>query len=51
MFFWNPCQGKNVHMYATTKELKKKAFVVNGQNIIQATAIGIEVAFMLEIDI
>ena len=36
-----------MHMYATTKELKKKAFRINSQNIEQA--IGILMTFISEI--
>ena len=35
-----------MHSYATTKELKKKAFTINSQNLKQA--IGIQVTFILE---
>ena len=35
-----------MHTYATTKELKKKVFKINGRNIKQA--IDVEVTFMME---
>ena len=38
-----------MHTYATTKEMKKKAFIVKCQNIKQP--IGIQLTFMLEIKI
>ena len=43
---FNPYKDENVHSYATTKELKKKAFTINSQNLKQA--IGIQVTFILE---
>ena len=39
--FLNPWQDENVHMYATTKELKKKTFKPKGENIKQS--IGMQV--------
>ena len=47
MPFFNACQDGNLHTYAATVELKKKAFLVNIQNKKQAT--GIRVTFMLKI--
>ena len=43
---FNLCYNRNVHTYATNKELKKTAFTVKSQNIIEA--IGIQVTFILE---
>ena len=43
----NPCQNGNVHMYATTKEIKTMAFGINSKNIEQA--FGIQVTFITEI--
>ena len=43
----SPCWGGNVHTYATTQELKKKAFRLNSQNIKQK--FGVQVTFILEI--
>ena len=34
-FILNPCYDGNVYAYATTKELKKKAFRINSQNLKQ----------------
>ena len=45
--FLNPYQDANMHRYATTKELKNKAFSVNTQDINQT--IGIQVTIMMEI--
>ena len=47
--FLKPCQDVNVHKNATTKELKKKAFIVKSQSIKQA--IGIQLTVMLEIEL
>ena len=45
--FLNLCWDGNGYTYATNKEPKKKAFVVNGKGINQA--VGIQVTIMLEI--
>ena len=47
LVFLNPCYDGNLYTFATTKELKKKAFALNIQNVKQV--IGIQVTFMLEI--
>ena len=46
MSILSSCYDGNVHTYAPTKELKKKAFKINSRNITQA--IGIQVTFMTE---
>ena len=43
----NPCYDGNVHVYASTKELKKNAFTITNQNKNQE--IGIKVTFILRI--
>ena len=42
----DPCHDRNMPLYATAKELKKKKFTINNQNITQEN--GIHVIFMLE---
>ena len=46
LFILNTCYDWNGHAYATTKELKKKAFAKNNQNKNQE--ISIQVTFILE---
>ena len=41
------CQDANVHMYATTYELKKKAFTTNSQNLKQA--IGMQMILIFQV--
>ena len=43
-----PSQNGNVHGYATTNELKKKAFTIYSKNINQE--IGIQVTFIFKIN-
>ena len=45
--FLNPCYDRNVHAYAMTKEVRKKAFNAKGENKKQTSAI--QVTFILEI--
>ena len=45
--FFNPCQDKNVHTYAITKQLEKNVFTMNNPNINRKTRI--QVAFNLDI--
>ena len=45
--FLNPCYDGNVDTYVTIKQLKKKAFTINSQNIDQE--IDIQVTFILQI--
>ena len=41
---FEPLQARNVHTYATTKELKEKAFRINSQYIKQAMGIKVNKA-------
>ena len=45
--FSNPCQDGNVHTYATTKEMKKKAFITKREKIKQT--FDIQLTFILKI--
>ena len=45
--FLNPCYDRNVHTYAMTKELKKKAFKAKRENIKQTS--GIQVTLILKV--
>ena len=47
--FWKPYEDGNENANATTKELKRKAFKASRGNV--KKAIGIQVAFMLEIEL
>ena len=47
VLFLNPSYDGNVYRYATSKELKKKAFRAKGEDIKQT--IGIQLSFILEI--
>ena len=42
------CQDANVHMYATTYELKKKAFATNSQNVKQAVGMQMILIFQVK---
>ena len=45
-FILDPCYDENMPTYAKNKELKKKEFTINKQNITQEN--GIHVTFMLK---